>query len=65
MSLFEGFFLKTTFPLFPFFELTKKVFFQFFWKCVNFTVLVMKTILNKFINSGQVKDLDWNNFFWL
>ena len=41
------------------------MFFRLFSKWVNFTSLVMKSILNRFVKCSLVKCIDWTNFFWL
>ena len=62
----DGIFLKTPIPLFPFFWLTKILFFQLFSKWVNLTALNIRTIRNKFKNCDLVNYNKWNSFmtFW-
>ena len=59
--LFEDHF----FPFFHFFKVLKKVFIRLFSNWVVFTALVMKTILNRFIECGLVSLFNWDNFSWL
>ena len=53
------------FPFFHFFKVLKKVFIRLFSNWVVFTALVMKTILNRFIECGLVSLFNWDNFSWL
>ena len=43
----------------------KKCFFAFSQIGYFFTALVMKSILNRFMECGLVSLFNWNNFFWL
>ena len=64
LQLFNGLIYRTIFPTFSTFWVNQKgVFSTVFSNWVILTALAMKSILNKFIECGQVNELGWNNFF--